>query len=99
MRQKIENHMLITCDDVDFTTLSNMELYMTQDAMFFQYEPVVKSAHELIVTVPVEDANRLKKTSVRIQLAFTDASGTPNASCIVTVPVLELLKESSYDPN
>jgi hypothetical protein len=99
MRQKIENHMLIMCDDVDLTTLSHLELYMTQDNLFFQYTPTVKSAHELLVTVPVGDAERLKKTSVRIQLAFTDASGTPNASCIAVVPVDELLKESCYDPS
>lgn len=98
MRQRIENHILITCDDVDLTTLSNLELYVTQDGLFFQYVPKVLNASEMLITVPLEDALRLKKTSVRVQLAFTDDMGNPGASGIATVPVSELLKEAGYDP-
>lgn len=98
MRQRIENNLLITCDDVDLTTLSKLEIYMVQDGLFFQYTPKVLSATEMLVTVPLEDALRLKKTSVRVQLAYTDDLGTPRASEPATVPVSELLKEAGYDP-
>ena len=30
MRQRIENRILITCEDLDLTTLTDMEIYIEQ---------------------------------------------------------------------
>lgn len=98
MRQRIENHILITVDGVDLTALSHLEIYMEQGGLFFQYTPQVRNSTEMLVTVPLEDAKRLKKTSVRVQLAFTDESGNAGASEIASIPVSEFLKEAGYDP-
>ena len=98
MRQRIENRILITCEDLDLTTLTNMEVYIEQRAKFFQYVPKVLDAHSMLVIMPLQDSKRLDGTAVKIQMAYTDDSGTPGATGITTVPVSELLKEAGYDP-
>lgn len=98
MRQRIENKVLLTCEDVDLTTLSNLEVYLKQSYRFFQFTPEVLSAHEMLVTVPFEDAMNLSRGPVQLQFAFVDANGNPNASGVVEVSVEALLKEAGYDP-
>ena len=75
MRQKIENHLFIEVDGVDLNSCSGLEFYVKQDHLFFQYIPEVKSASEMLVTVPYKDAIKLRRTPVQIQFAFTDANG------------------------
>ena len=99
MRQKIENHLFIEVDGVDLNSCSGLEFYVKQDHLFFQYIPEVKSASEMLVTVPYKDAIKLRRTPVQIQFAFTDANGNPDASEAVELPVEELLKEAGYDPS
>lgn len=98
MRTRIKNALLITCEDVDLTTVSDIEFYIRQLGLFLQYTPVVVSANELLVEIPFEDAMRLRKGEVRLQFAFTDASGTPRATDVVNHEVADLLKEAGYDP-
>ena len=98
MREKIKNQLKITCTDVDLTTVSDIEFYVKQLKFFGDYTPVVLSPTEMVVTIPFEDAKKLKKGEVELQFCFTDADGTPRASNLLTHGVGELLKESGYDP-
>lgn len=97
MRRRIENNILITCEDVDLTAVSNIEFYVKQSLFFRQYTPEVISATEMLVTIPFEDAKLLKPGPVSLQFAFTE-SGTPRASEVVQMAVSDLLKEAGYDP-
>lgn len=99
MKQRIENQVVITCDDVDLTTLANLEVYIKQGHLFFQYVPEVKSSSEMLVTIPYEDAMQLKSHVIELQFAFTYPNGASDASNVVIVPVDKLLKEAGYDPN
>lgn len=95
----MKNIVHIKCIGADLTTLSNIEVYMTQDNLFFQYVPTVLSAEEMTFVVPIEDAMKLKKTPVKLQFAFQYADGTPDASRLAMCSVDELLKEAGYDPD
>lgn len=99
MRQRMENQVVLTCTGLDLSRLTNIEVYLNQDTLFRQYTPKVRSTTEMVVTIPFEDAMRLKKQPVRLQFAFTDENGNRDASNVVRVPVEELLKEAGYDPH
>lgn len=96
MRKKIENQLKITCEDIDLTTLTNIEFYVKQARFFGCYEPIVTSSTEMVVIIPFEDAKKLTKGSVELQFAFTDADGNPDATEVVTTEVSDLLKEVGY---
>lgn len=96
IRTRIKNTLRIPCEGVDLTTVSDIEFYIRQLGLFLQYTPVVVSANELLVEIPFEDAMRLRKGEVRLQFAFTDANGIPDASEIATDEAEELLKEAGY---
>lgn len=97
MRRKIENNILVNVEGVDLTTVSNIEFYVKQPALFLEYIPRVISAGQMIVKIPYEDAMKLKLGGVSLQFAYTDASGTPNATDTIIASVKELLKEDGYD--
>lgn len=98
MREKIKNTLKITCDDVDLTTLRNIEFYVKQSGFFGEYKVSVTSAHEMVVDIPFEDAMKLRPGKANLQFAFTDAQGVPDASNVLAVDVRDLLKEVGYDP-
>lgn len=98
MKRRMKNYLWISCDDVDLTTVTNIEFYLKQDGLFFQYTPEVLSASEMIVEIPVEDALKLSASDVKLQFAYTDESGTPRATEIERICVGDLLKEAGYDP-
>lgn len=96
MREKIENLLKITCEDVDLTTLTNIEFYVKQARFFGCYTPHVISPTEMTVKIPMVDAKKLVEGEVKLQFAFTDAEGNPRASEPVKGTVGELLKEMGY---
>ncbi len=98
MREKIRNCLKIKCDDIDLTTLTNIEFYVRQMKFFATYAPTVLSQNEMLVVIPFEDAMQLNRGEVRLQFAFTNEDGTPDASEIVVKQVDDLLKEVGYDP-
>jgi hypothetical protein len=98
VRKKIENKLEITCDDIDLTTLKDIEFYVRQHKFFGCYEPSIVSSSEMLVIIPFEDAKKLQCGEVKLQFAFTDEHGNPNASEIVVMEVSDLLKEVGYDP-
>lgn len=96
MREKIENRLKITCEDIDLLAVTGIEFYVRQTRFFGCYEPTVVSSSEMIVVIPFEDAKKLKQGEVELQFAFTDANGNPLASDIVKETVDDLLKEVGY---
>lgn len=96
MRKKIQNTLKITCSDVDLTTITNIEFYVRQSAFFGCYTPTVLSSTEMVVVIPLEDAMKLRGDRVKLQFAFTDANGNPDATDIVETNVKDLLKEVGY---
>lgn len=98
IREKIQNQLKITCEDIDLTEISNIEFYVRQFVSFFCYTPSVLSSTEMTVTIPFEDAKKLKDGEAKLQFAFVDKNGVPRASDIVTVSVRDLLKEGGYNP-
>ena len=98
MREKIENRLKITCEDIDLTTITNIEFYVSQIKFFQCYYPVVLSSTEMSVLIPFEDAKRLNAGEVKLQFAFTDKESNRRASEVVLLPVKDLLKEAGYDP-
>lgn len=98
MRHRIENSLQITCEDVDLTTISNIEFYVRQPGFFREYRPEVVSAKEMLVHIPFEDAMELRPSDAMLQFAYTDSNGVPRATEIEEIPVSALLKEAGYDP-
>ena len=96
MREKIQNRLKITCESIDLTTLTNIEFYVRQSYFYGCYVPNVISPSEMVVIIPLEDAKKLRTGNVKLQFAFTDQNGNPDASNVVTMTVNELLKEVGY---
>lgn len=98
MREKIQNQLKITCEDINLTEITNIEFYVRQFAFFGCYTPSVLSPTEMTVTIPFKDAKKMKDGEVKFQFAFVDKNGLPNASEVVKMTVRDLLKEVGYDP-
>ena len=97
MREKIKNNLKITCTDIDLNTITHIEFYVKQLKFFGCYTPVIISSNEMVVTIPFEDAKKLKQGEVELQFAFTDSEGNHDASDVVKTKVDDLLKEAGYD--
>ncbi len=98
MRQKIQNTFVVEVEGVDLKTVSNIEFYLRQKSVFFQYTPIVTESNEMMVTVPKKDADLLNANMpVRLQFAYTDENGNPQASDPTEVNVGVLLKDGGYD--
>lgn len=98
MREKIENLLKVTCEDIDLKTLTNVEFYVKQAKFFGCYTPHVISPTEMTVKIPFADAKKLTSGKVELQFAFTDAEGNHRASDVVEETVNRLLREVGYDP-
>lgn len=98
IREKIQNQIKITCEDVDLTKATNIEFYVKQLSFVGTYTPEVLTAHEMVVTIPFNDARRLMRGKASLQFAFVDENGNPRASDAIEDDVAELLKGDGYDP-
>lgn len=98
IREKIQNQIKVTCEDVDFTKVTDIEFWVKQLSFVGTYTPEVISEHEMAVTIPFDDARRLMHGKARLQFAFVDENGAPRASDTIEVDVAELLKGEGYDP-
>lgn len=97
MRAKISNSLSLSVSGVDFTTISEPEFYIKQaSGLYLEYVPVVVSSTELLVTIPLVDAMKLKQGTADVQLAFKDSDGNPLATDVLSVYVKTLLKEAGY---
>lgn len=97
---RIKNILRITLPDgdpTDLTTVSGLEFYISQVGFFRQYTPEVNGPHEMLVTIPLEDAMKLCPDSrVRMQFAFTDADGNHVPSDKKELRVKNFLKKEGY---
>ena len=98
MRQKIENNLLVEVNGTSLNGSSNLEFYIKQGSLFFQYTPVVRDDGSMTVKIPYEDSMKLREGFVTVQLAFVDETGTPRSSDPSKIPVGEFLKVAGYDP-
>lgn len=99
MRCRIENRLNILTQEVDFTKATDIEFYVKQDKLFFQYTPEVIDENNLMVVIPFDDAEKLAAgNKVILQYAFTDENGNKIASNTVTQVVQDLIKEEGYNP-
>lgn len=96
MIQKVRNLITITCEKIDFTTASAMEVYVEQGLHKFAYPLEATAEHEAQFEMPKRDAMKLAATSVKMQFAATDENGAPVVSDVITVPVMQLLKVDGY---
>lgn len=100
MRQRIENRITIDVKGADdLTMVTNIVVWVYQLSTKLKYEPMVLNQTQLLVTVPYEDAMRLRSgvsNMVDIQMAYTDISGVPKASEVVSIQVDRLLDEEGY---
>lgn len=98
MRKRIQNQLSITCKGVDLTAVTKIEFYVRQAGLFRTYMPDVVDANHMTVVIPFEDAMRLSQGKAKLQFAFVDANGNPQATDIIEVSVHDFLKEAGYDP-
>lgn len=96
--KNIENRLKIVCDNVDLTSITKIEFYIKQLNFFKCYDPVIISASEMVVIVPLEDAMKLSIGDVELQFAYTDSHGNPKSTGITRGHVRGLLKGSGYNP-
>ena len=96
MREKIQNQLVIACEGIDLTTVTDIEFYVKQSEFFRLYHPDVVSPSEMVVVIPFADARRLRTGEVKLQFAFIDQNGVPRATDEVTEKVGVLLKEAGY---
>lgn len=95
MIQKVKNVVDIRCDDVDFLTAENMEVYVSQGAQKFSYELIAVESHLAQFCIPKADAMKLCPGTARLQFAVT-VDGEAIVSNINSVSVDELLWGDGY---
>ena len=99
MRNKIKNTLDINVCGIDLTTLTNIEFYVKQGNLFFQYTPEIIDYNNMIIEIPYEDTLQLVPyINAELQFAFTDDNGNVGASNIERVIIQELIKEGGYNP-
>lgn len=98
MIQNVTNYLLCEVEGIDLTTVINIEFYVRQGHLFFQYTPEVLSEDTMAVVIPMRHARSLKAGTVDLQFAFTDEYSNAWSSSVVTVEVERFLKEAGYEP-
>ena len=73
--QRIRNVLTITCQDVNFLSASNIEVYVKQDGFFASYVPTVLDATSVSVTIPLADAKRLNDRHTVAEVIGTAQNG------------------------
>ncbi len=98
MRRRIRNIIQVEVEGVSLEGATDLEFYVRQGHGLCRcYTPTIIDDTHIAVDIPYEDAMKFTNTTAHIQLAFTNMTGYPVATDIVTIPVGELLKEEGYD--
>ena len=100
MIQRMLNRVTINVPDIDLNTVSDVEVTFEQkssgtELTYSGDNVVVAGAHQLVVTIPKEDAMLLDNKAVRGQVMYM-IGADPFATKIFTTTVDELLKEDGY---
>ncbi len=102
MRRRIRNIIQLEIEGASLSQITNPEFYIDQKApggfsCFLIYTPQIVDDTHIQVEIPFEDAMKLKSDAAKIQFAFTNSSGYPCATEILTVQIGDLLKETGYE--
>lgn len=95
--RKIENVLMVNIDNINLLTAQNIEFYVKQGNLFFEYTPKVISENEMLVTIPYDDAMKLNTGDISMQCAFTDANGNALCTGIIKTTANGFLKEAGYN--
>lgn len=97
MRAKIENNLIIEVCSIDLTKLKNIEFYIKQGELFFQYTPQIIDEHRMTIKISYDEAMQFSPdTNAESQFAFTDIFGNKGASEITKIPVDDLINNDGY---
>lgn len=99
--QRIANIRRVTIsEDVQLTTATKIQAFVTQGSNEFVYDittPV--SDNEIDILIPYSDAIQLGKSAVKLQVAWTEAGGTPRCTKPKTISVDEFIYSGGYEAN
>lgn len=100
MIQRMLNRVTINTPEIDLNTVSNIEVTFEQKSSGAEFtysgdNVVVAGEHQLVVTIPKEDAMKLDNKLIRGQVMYT-VGADPFATKIFSTTVEELLKEDGY---
>ena len=97
--QRIANIRRLTIsEDAQLLSASKIQVFVTQGSLEFVYDitaPV--SDTEIDVQIPYADAMQLSKGTVKVQIAWTDSSGTPRWTKPKTISVDEFIYSGGYE--
>lgn len=101
MFQRMRGVISIDVEEVDMTTVTDIEVKLIQEdtgvEMLFTGGSVsVISETTVQVEIPKATAMQLEVSPMRGQIMFTREDGYPDATKPFTVPVSELIKEDGY---
>ena len=100
MIQRMRNQISIDVDGIDLTTVSDIEVILTQEdtntKVLFSGADVMFDSTKIAVTLPKSLAMQLDVSPLRAQIMFTKEDGYPDATLPFTIPVRELIKEEGY---
>jgi len=97
--QRIENTRRLTVsEDVGLLSCTGITAFVVQGDTEFSYSiDTAVSDTEVDVQIPYDDAMSLNRGTVKIQLAWTDANGTPKCTKPKTMPVDEFIYSDGYE--
>lgn len=100
MIQRMLNRVTINVPEIDLNTVSNVEVTFEQKSSGSEFtysgdNAMVVGTHQIVVTIPKEDAMKLDNKVIRGQVMYT-IGVDPFATKIFNTTVEELLKEEGY---
>lgn len=97
LTQRIKNVFTITVDGAELTKARNIRIYIGQHELLLKYTAEVIDDTHILVTIPYEDAMKLKPHDVCIQLVFTDNNNNVIKLEQQHVPTGAFLDKEGYD--
>ena len=97
--QRIANIRRLTIsEDAQLLSASKIQVFVTQGSLEFVYDiPVAVSDTEIDVQIPYADAIQLGRGAIKVQVAWTDAGGTPRCTKPKTISVDEFIYSGGYE--
>lgn len=99
--QRIANIRRITISqDAQLLSATKIQAFVTQGTTEFVYDIAeAVSDTEVDVLIPYADAMQLNKGSIEVQIAWTDANGTPRNTKPKTISVDKFIYSGGYEAN
>lgn len=101
MRQRMRNAITVKVDGMNLTTCTDIHVYVAQNGITYDYSGTAISIDDadtslLKVVIPKSDAMNFKVGEAEVQIALTDASGSPRSHNPIRVKMGKLLKGEGY---